>query len=89
MPVASWAERPSDDNPLGRILAVSRSELSLDSEALELRLDEAVLKETSDLERYLWLVKTVSVVAPLLGLGDDERRGYLGEECEGQDPEAG
>ncbi|MBW2388426.1 MAG: MotA/TolQ/ExbB proton channel family protein [Deltaproteobacteria bacterium] len=62
------ADRPSSDNPLGRILAISRSEATLDSEALELRLDEAVLKETSDLERYLWLVKTVSVVAPLLGL---------------------
>jgi biopolymer transport protein ExbB len=66
--VQQKADRPNTDNPLGRILAVSRSEASLDSEALELRLDEAVLKETSDLERYLWLVKTVSVVAPLLGL---------------------
>ena len=62
------APRPNSDNPLGRILAISRSDVSLDSEALELRLDEAVLKETSDLERYLWLVKTVSVVSPLLGL---------------------
>ena len=35
---------------------------------LELKLDEAVLREASKLERYLWLVKTVSVVAPLLGL---------------------
>ena len=62
------AEHPNTDNPLGRILAVSSAESRLDGEALELRLDEAVLKETSELERYLWLVKTVSVVAPLLGL---------------------
>jgi biopolymer transport protein ExbB len=58
----------SPDNPLGRILAIARVDTNMDSEALELRLDEAVLKETADLERYLWLVKTVSVVSPLLGL---------------------
>ncbi len=60
--------QPNENNPLGRILAISRSAEITDSEALELRLDEAVLKETSSLERYLWLVKTVSAVAPLLGL---------------------
>ena len=59
---------PQTDNPLGRILAISHNEAAIGSESLELRLDEAVLKETSELERYLWLVKTVSVVAPLLGL---------------------
>jgi len=62
------SDRPNPDNPLGRILAISESQGGIGSESLELRLDEAVLKETSDLERYLWLVKTVSVVAPLLGL---------------------
>jgi len=60
--------RPNLDNPLGRILAISHADEVADSEALELRLDEAVLKETSELERFLWLVKTVSAVAPLLGL---------------------
>ncbi len=60
--------QPNDNNPLGRILAISNSDEITDSEVLELRLDEAVLKETSELERYLWLVKTVSAVAPLLGL---------------------
>ncbi|MCP5042148.1 MAG: MotA/TolQ/ExbB proton channel family protein [bacterium] len=60
--------QPNSNNPLGRILAISQSDEIGDSEALELRLDEAVLKETSNLERYLWLVKTVSAVAPLLGL---------------------
>ena len=33
-----------------------------------MKLDEAVMKETSKLDSFLWLVKTVSVVAPLLGL---------------------
>jgi biopolymer transport protein ExbB len=40
----------------------------MDAETLELKLDEAVLRETSKLERFLWIVKTISVVAPLLGL---------------------
>lgn len=62
------AAQPNPNNPLGRILAISQADDITDSEVLELRLDEAVLKETSDLERYLWLVKTVSAVAPLLGL---------------------
>ncbi len=62
------SERPDSNNALGRILAIALADASLESEALELRLDEAVLKETSTLERHLWLVKTVSVVAPLLGL---------------------
>jgi biopolymer transport protein ExbB len=57
-----------ESNPLGRILSVYEKNRGLDSEALELKLDEVVLRETSGLERFLWIVKTVSVVAPLLGL---------------------
>ena len=59
---------PRDDNPLGRILAVHEANREVDAETLELKLDEAVLRESSKLERFIWLVKTVSVVAPLLGL---------------------
>jgi biopolymer transport protein ExbB len=55
-------------NPLGRVLSVLDENRAVDSEMLELKLDEAVLRESSKLERYLWIVKTVSVVAPLLGL---------------------
>ncbi len=55
-------------NPLGRVLAVFEDNKEADAETLELRLDEAVLRESSRLERLLWVVKTVSVVAPLLGL---------------------
>ncbi|MCH7598272.1 MAG: MotA/TolQ/ExbB proton channel family protein [Myxococcales bacterium] len=62
------SSRTSSDNPLGRILVIPEASKDMDSEVLELRLDEAVLKESSDLERYLWVVKTVSVVSPLLGL---------------------
>jgi biopolymer transport protein ExbB len=39
-----------------------------DAETLELKLDEAVLRESSRIQRLMWIVKTVSVVAPLLGL---------------------
>jgi biopolymer transport protein ExbB len=57
-----------NDNPLGRILGVHEENRDVDAETLELKLDEAVLRESSSLEKFLWLVKTVSVVAPLLGL---------------------
>ncbi len=55
-------------NPLGRVLRVYEENRDADPETLELKLDEAVLRETAKLERFVWLVKTVSVVAPLLGL---------------------
>jgi biopolymer transport protein ExbB len=57
-----------NDNPLGRVLGVHEENRDVDAETLELKLDEAVLRESSKLEKFLWLVKTVSVVAPLLGL---------------------
>ncbi len=56
------------DNPLGRVLAVFEANRALDSEALELKLDQAVITEAEKLDRFLWLVRVVSVVAPLLGL---------------------
>ena len=66
------AQRKSDyvkkDNPLGRVLSVFEDNREIDAETLELKLDEAVMREASGLQRFMWLVKTVSVVAPLLGL---------------------
>jgi biopolymer transport protein ExbB len=55
-------------NPLGRVLGVAEQNRDAATETLELKLDEVVLRESSKLENFLWLVKTVSVVAPLLGL---------------------
>ncbi|MBW2725741.1 MAG: MotA/TolQ/ExbB proton channel family protein [Deltaproteobacteria bacterium] len=55
-------------NPLGRVLAVYEDNREVDAETLELKLDEAVLRESSAITRYMWLVKTVSAIAPLLGL---------------------
>jgi len=39
-----------------------------DAETLELKLDEAILRESARMERMLWVVKAVSVVAALMGL---------------------
>ena len=60
--------RPDKGNPLGRILAVAADNPEADREQLELMLDEAVLRESSRLESWVWLVRIVSVVAPLMGL---------------------
>lgn len=59
---------PGNDNPLGRVLAVHQENKNVDVETLELKLDEAILKEIPNLERGLATVKVISVVAPLLGL---------------------
>jgi len=62
------SDRADPGNPLGRVLGVYEANRNADTETLELKLDEVVLRESSKLENFLWLVKTVSVVAPLLGL---------------------
>ena len=59
---------PNADNPLGRVLAAYEENQDVDVETLELKLDEAILRESSKLERFLWALKVVGVVAPLLGL---------------------
>jgi biopolymer transport protein ExbB len=60
--------RVDTGNPLGKVLQVAEQNANMDAEALELKLEEVVLRESSQLENFLWLVKTVSVVSPLLGL---------------------
>jgi biopolymer transport protein ExbB len=57
-----------DDNPLGRVLSVYTHNPTADVETLELKLDEAILKEVPRLERGSTMIKVLSVVAPLLGL---------------------
>lgn len=56
------------NNPLGRIMAVYLANKDDDVENLELKLDEAVLKETPKLERGITMVKVFAAVAPLMGL---------------------
>jgi biopolymer transport protein ExbB len=62
-------DSPKDDNPLGRVLAVYNAERELDDlETLEMKLDEAVLKELPEIEKGQSLIKLLAAVAPLLGL---------------------
>jgi biopolymer transport protein ExbB len=56
------------NNPLGRVLKVHEDNPKMDSETLELKLSEAVLKELPNLEKSLNLLKIIAAVAPLLGL---------------------
>ena len=61
--------RPSDSNPLGRVLGAAGSDKGEeDAELLELQLSEAVVKETPRLERFQSLLKLFVAVAPLMGL---------------------
>ena len=60
--------KPSTNNPLGRVLKVFYDNTKIDTESLELKLGEAVLKETPKLVRFNTLLKVIAVVAPLLGL---------------------
>ncbi len=55
-------------NPLGRVLQVYTDNKQFDTETLELKLEEQVLKETAKIEGFLWVIKVVSAVAPLMGL---------------------
>lgn len=61
-------DAPSDKNPLGRVLKVFNENRDADTETLELRLDEAILKETPALSRGVRIVKLLAAIAPLLGL---------------------
>ena len=56
------------NNPLGRVIKVAHDNPDADVEALELRLGEAILKETPKFTAMLPFLKIISVVAPLLGL---------------------
>jgi len=62
------SDSPSDDNSLGRVLGVAAKYQSSDTETLELKLSEAIFKETPALNRALLFIKIISVVAPLMGL---------------------
>lgn len=55
-------------NPLGRVIAVYSDNPETDVETLELKLDEAILRETAPIESGLALIKVLYIVAPLLGL---------------------
>ena len=58
----------SNDNPLGRVMQVKDQHPDLDTETLELKLSESILRELPKLSSKLTLIKIISVVAPLIGL---------------------
>ncbi len=62
------SETADKKNPLGRVLAVYTDNPDADIETLELKLDEAILRETAPIETGLAFIKVLYVVAPLLGL---------------------
>jgi biopolymer transport protein ExbB len=59
---------PSNSNPLGRILNVYAENKSADTENLELKLDEAILRELPSIESGINIIKIFAAIAPLLGL---------------------
>ena len=59
---------PDPGNPLGRVMSAYEAHKNDDMETIELKLGEAILKETPKLQRFLTLLKIIAVVAPLLGL---------------------
>jgi len=62
------SETANAKNPLGRILKVYDENSDVDTETLELKLDEAILREAPSLEKWQGAIKVLAAVAPLLGL---------------------
>ncbi len=62
------SDEVSENNPLGRVLGVYDNNKSVDTETLELKLDEAILKEIPALERFLTMIKVIAAISPLMGL---------------------
>ena len=61
-------KRPSLKNPLGRVIKVFQDNPNSDPESMELKLGEAMLKESPKLNAWIMFIKIIAVVAPLLGL---------------------
>lgn len=55
-------------NPLGRVLQIYADNPDADTETLELRMAEGVMKETKGVNKSLMFLKVIAVVAPLMGL---------------------
>lgn len=58
----------SDKNPLGRVLQAANKYQGSDLETLELKINEAIIKELPSLQIGEALLKIIAAVAPLLGL---------------------
>ncbi len=62
------SDKANVNNPLGRVLKIHEDNPSMDSETLELKLSEGILRETPRLESGLTLLKIIAAIAPLMGL---------------------
>jgi len=62
------SDEAKENNPLGRVLKIYQDNRDVDTETLELKLDEAILKEVPKLENWQGSIKIIAAVAPLLGL---------------------
>ncbi|MBE8167374.1 MAG: MotA/TolQ/ExbB proton channel family protein [Shewanella sp.] len=56
------------NNPLGRVLKAYQDNKNADVETIELKLDEAILKETPALEARISIIKVLAAIAPMMGL---------------------
>jgi len=61
-------DKANENNPLGRVLKIHEDNPSMDTETLELKLSEGILRETPKLESGLNLLKIIAAIAPLMGL---------------------
>ena len=64
-------DRPTQDNPLGRVLSSFKGDAAKaneDAEVVELRISEAVLREVPSLERFQPFLRLAVAAGPLLGL---------------------
>ncbi len=62
------SKTPKANNALGRIMQVYTNSPDSDIETMELKMDEAILRETAPLESGLSFIKVMYVIAPLMGL---------------------
>ena len=60
--------KPNLDNALGRILSVYQNNKNDAVEVLELKLDEAIMKEVPEFEKRIPFIKLAAAVGPLMGL---------------------
>ena len=61
------AGESAGDNPLSRIFSVA-DQNKTDTETLELKLAEQILIERAEIDQYIWVVRLIAVISPLLGL---------------------
>ncbi|MBI1366254.1 MAG: MotA/TolQ/ExbB proton channel family protein [Alphaproteobacteria bacterium] len=61
-------QKPSKNNPLGRVMLAYEAVDKKDPETVQLALDDAILREIPKIEGGLNLIRIISTIAPLLGL---------------------